>query len=223
MILEKPVWVPDSDDRKWLPLETNRGFSLQYYRYGGLGKGVQTTYRLLAIAKIVHETPTSSLALGLHGNYRIVTAFPVYCKHFKRKKTDKEELLSSEPVVQNDGSEAAHRDSGDEDVNEVSGRKRRWQLAESNNLAAARHDLLMLCHKLNSLLTSVELRVSCLGVVEGKAAGAMSEEAMRVLKSVAKWVSKLAILDSFFLLLCIFAALYFVHAQTYTRIYTPAI
>jgi hypothetical protein len=194
MILEKPVWVPDSDDRKWLPLETNRGFSLQYYRYGGLGKGVQTTYRLLAIAKIVHETPTSSLALGLHGNYRIVTAFPVYCKHVKRKKSDREEtLLPSEatPHTQDEGCEAAHRDAGDEDASEVSGRKRRWQLAESNNLAAARHDLLVLCHRLNSLLTSLELRVSCLGVVEGKAAGTISDDANRVLKSVAKWVLKL--------------------------------
>jgi hypothetical protein len=182
MILERPAWVTDPEDRKWLPMETNRGFCLQYYRYGGLGKGVQTTYRLLAIAKIVHENPRSSLALGLHGNYRIITTLPVFCKPFKRTKLA---LVDGDSNEKSEG-QAENTPEDEEDTSVASGSKRYWQLAESNNLAAARHDLLVLCHKLNSLLTNVELRVSCLGVVEGKAASTMTDEATRVLKSLAK-------------------------------------
>lgn len=162
-LLKQPVSVGEAD-RKWVPVETNRVFQLQAYRYGGVGKGVQTTFQLLALAKIVHAQPRR-LNSGLNGNYRIITSVPVRYKP-------------------NRGGRRGFREDG-EDAEE--GMVQRWQVAESNNLVMAQDDMLILCHRLNALLTRMELKVTCLGMSEGYENVEVPSEVFEVLRLIARY------------------------------------
>lgn len=161
-LLKKPVSVGEAD-RKWVPVESNRVFQLQAYRYGGVGKGVQTTFQLLALAKIVHAQPRR-LNSGLHGNYRIITTVPVGYKPNR----------------------GGRRGLG-VDGEDTEGVGQRWQVAESNNMVMAQDDMLILCHRLNALLTRMELKVTCLGMSKGCENVEVPSEVLEVLRLIARY------------------------------------
>eukprot|EP00286_Rhodomonas_abbreviata_P027064 CAMPEP_0181301422 /NCGR_PEP_ID=MMETSP1101-20121128/7416_1 /TAXON_ID=46948 /ORGANISM="Rhodomonas abbreviata, Strain Caron Lab Isolate" /LENGTH=309 /DNA_ID=CAMNT_0023406727 /DNA_START=221 /DNA_END=1146 /DNA_ORIENTATION=+ len=138
MLLEKPTRIRDNGE-DWLEIHSNRAFTLQRYRRGGLGKGLQTIQAVLTAAKLLHGSPRTATS-GVPWDFRIITTIPVRNKPIKQP--------SHSPRLESDEEGRAAKDLGPSYV---------WQLAGSNNLLHCKQDMDALVLKLNTLLTEVDM------------------------------------------------------------------